>query len=87
MWKTSRVRPLQQAPKRRHTIGVSLAPDVLSDRVLHRFVVRQDVVGQCVVGVNLGLGSVGMLHNKSGTTFRSWCWGQLLPAPDWRLGL
>ena len=83
----SRVRPLQQAPKRRHTIGVSLAPDVLSDRVLHRFVVRQDVVGQCVVGVNLGLGSVGMLHNKAAQRFALGVGGQLLPAPDWRLGL
>ena len=61
----SGVRSLQHAPKRLHPIGVGLATNVLTDRVLDRFVIRQDVIGESVVGVNLGVGSFGVLHDEA----------------------
>ena len=65
----SGVRPLQHAPKRLHPIGVSLAANVLTDRVLDRFVIGEDVIGESVIGVNLGVGSFGMLHDEAAQGF------------------
>ena len=61
----SGVRSLQHAPKRLHPVGVGLAANVLTDRVLDRFVIRQDVIGESVIGVNLGVGSFGVLHDEA----------------------
>ena len=65
----SGVRPLQHAPKRLHSVGVGLAANVLTDRVLNRFIIRQDVIGESVIGVNLGVGSFGMLHDEAAQGF------------------
>ena len=65
----SGVRPLQHAPKRLHPIGVSLTSNVLSNRVPDRFVIGEDVVGESVVGVDLGVGSFGMLHDEAAQGF------------------
>ena len=48
------LRSFQQAPEGLNAVRVGLAPDILANRVLDRFVVRQGMVGQGVIGVDLG---------------------------------
>ena len=48
-----------------NAVGVGLTPYVLSDAVLDRIVVRQDVIGESVVGVDLGVDLVGMVHDEA----------------------
>ena len=59
----SGVRPLQQAPEGLHAAGVGLAPDVLTNRVLDGFMVGKRMVGQGVIGVDLGAG-FDVLHDE-----------------------
>ena len=63
------VSTLQHGPEALHPVGVGLSPDILSNAVLDGFMIRQNVIDQGVVGVDLGIGS-RVLHDESDHGFR-----------------
>ena len=63
--KGSGMRPLEHGPEGLYAVGVSLASNVLSNRVPDRFVIRQDVVGESVIRIDLGVRSFGVLHDEA----------------------
>ena len=58
------VSPFEQGPKRFNTVRMRLPPDILTNRVTHSLMIRERMVSQSVIGVNLGSG-LHVLHDET----------------------
>ena len=60
----SGIRSLQQAPEGLKSVGVSLSSDVLANAVLNGLMIRQGVIGESVIGVDLRT-RIDVFHNEA----------------------
>ena len=58
------VSPFQKTPEALNAVGVSLSPNILTNRMLDRFMVRQSMIGERVIGVDLR-SRRNVLHDES----------------------
>ena len=57
--KGSHMSTLEHRPERLDSVGVSLASNILTNRVLDGFMVGKDVIDQGIIGVDFGTGVGG----------------------------